>query len=147
MPRRGFRFAFTFAITWAISCVVLAGPVAAAHAVKIHGQGTMLASQIFDLDNGHLSPPGIADMFYEDQDGVHLFLDTSGDTKNRVMGAAQPSFKKCSTATLATHRTPVEQLPDGTYLCWKTSGHRFARVRILSHSTSQIDFSYTTWTR
>jgi len=149
MRLRRFRLALIFAFTLAVTGALAAAPVAAAHSIKVSGTARIGASEIFDLDYGHLTPPGTADIYYENTDGTHVFLVTSGGSKNRkfALGAAAPSYRKCRSVKLADHMTPMEQLPDGTYLCWKTSGHRYARVQILSHSTSEVDISYVTWTR
>ncbi|MBW2689197.1 MAG: hypothetical protein JRC99_04630, partial [Deltaproteobacteria bacterium] len=67
-----------------------------------------------------------------------------------VMDAHSSGYGGCSMANLSAQRIPIENLPNGTCVCARTSDGRICEFRIedtIGPSPGQLDISYTTWKR
>jgi hypothetical protein len=118
--------------------------------VQANGSATLAANNCFDLDNGTtvLAGSSEADVCWQVSD-PNRFLTPQNTAQIALMNAGtQPGFADCRDAALRTDpingSTSSNEIPSGTYLCFRTSDGRVASMRIDMYGTNlQID--YITW--
>ncbi|MGE5333755.1 MAG: protein kinase domain-containing protein [Nitrososphaerota archaeon] len=111
---------------------------------------TVTANNCFDLDNGTLVTAGTteADFCWQVADPTRTLAPQNNATASIQSAGAQPGYQECLNANLRSD--PINgspsgnEIPSGTYLCFRTSDNRVAMVHIDMYGTDlQID--YTTW--
>jgi len=62
-----------------------------------------------------------------------------------VFGDTQPSFSDCMNATLTGNAIRFETVPDGTYLCYRTSADLPGWLMIEGYEAGQLNVHFLTW--
>ena len=118
--------------------------------VQANGSATIAANSCFDLDNGTtvLAGSSEADVCWQVSD-PNRFLTPQNTAEIALMSAGtQPGFADCRDASLRTDplngSTTSNEIPSGTYLCFRTSDGRVASLHIDMYGTD-LQTDYITW--
>jgi eukaryotic-like serine/threonine-protein kinase len=133
--------------TTAVTPTVTATPV---QPVQANGSTTIAQNSCFDLDNGTIVALSDteADFCWQVTD-PNRSLTPQNTAQIAVQSAGtQPGFQDCLNASLSGN--PINgspgsnDIPSGTYLCFRTSDGRVAMMRIDMYG-SDLQATYTTW--
>lgn len=88
-------------------------------AVQANGSITLQPMQKFDLDQSGIQ--GGEDISYEpNASGQHLIIP-QGSVAMALMGTNLPTWGACRAANMSAQPLIVENIPPGSYLCYRTS--------------------------
>ena len=115
--------------------------------VYLEGDADLSNGDQLDLDAGTLNPADAADADFVYQYGgspSHLMVTMNG-LEWMVYGTAQPTFSDCTDVTLTGNAISFETVPDGTYLCYRTSDDLAGRLLIEGFESGQLNLHFVTW--
>lgn len=133
--------------TTAATPTITATPV---QPILTNGTASILQNTCFDLDNGTVVDisSSQADFCWQVSDPTRsLTPQTTAQVANQG-ASAPPGYQTCLNASLTS--SPVDgspssnQIPSGTYLCFRTSDSHVAMVHIDMYGTD-LQITYTTW--
>jgi hypothetical protein len=109
------------------------------------GSVTLQPMQKFDLDQAGAA--GGEDIAYETNAGGQHLVIPQGSTVMAVMGNTQPGWGNCRTANMSAQPVVVENLPAGSYLCYRTSLGLpgWARLGSVNGNDGSLLLDYLTW--
>lgn len=115
--------------------------------VRITGSAALENGDELDLDTATLNPPDDteADLVYQYGDSPIHQLIPINDTKWVVFGGTQPSLGDCINKTLTEEPISFDQVPDGTYICYRTSETLRGWLLINGFEESQLNVNFLTW--
>lgn len=114
-------------------------------AVLANGSVTLKPMQKFDLDQS--ATGGGEDISYEtNADGQHLLIP-QGNVVAAVMSTNQPTWGNCQTANMSAQPLMVENIPVGSYLCYRTNQGMLGWLKLTSFNASDeaLLIDYLTW--
>ena len=95
--------------------------VTATPAVQASGSVILLPGYRIDLDSGQVNSGSGEDLSYEENaEGKHLIIP-QGNSVLAVFGASQPQLFNCQATALSAASLIVEDITEGTYLCYRTN--------------------------
>jgi hypothetical protein len=115
--------------------------------VYLSGEGDLVNEDQFDLDTGALNPADAtsSDMIYQTGgDPDHILLTMNG-TQWVVFGETKPTFGHCAEAVLSGNAISFNDVPVGTYLCYRTSDGLPGRLLIEGVADGTLSVSFLTW--
>jgi hypothetical protein len=115
--------------------------------VRITGSAALENEDELDLDTATLNPPddSEADLVYQYGETPTHQLMPVNDTKWAVFGDTQPSLADCINKTLIEESISFNQVPDGTYICYRTSESLRGWLLIEKFETGRLFVSFLTW--
>lgn len=115
--------------------------------VYLIGEADLGNGNQLDLDSGTLNPDDVtkADLFYQYGGTPTHILMTMNGMQWVVVGETEPTFGDCSQAALSGNAISFNEVPDGTYLCYRTSDSLLGRLRIEDFSAGKLSVSFLTW--
>ncbi|QRN84257.1 hypothetical protein JR338_05840 [Chloroflexota bacterium] len=111
------------------------------------GSITLQNSDQFDLDAATVNPGNgaIVDLSYAFGGEPQYLLTAKNGAVWAVFGLEAPGFGDCSTMTLTGNAIGFEVVPEGTYICYQTSGDLYGRLMLDSASGESLNLDYLTW--
>lgn len=100
-----------------------------------------------DLDTGALDPADAtkSDLIYQyGGDPDHILMTMNG-TQWMVYGESEPAFGDCKEAVLSGNAISFDEVPAGTYLCYKTSDNLTGRLLFEAFADPWLSISFLTW--
>lgn len=100
-----------------------------------------------DLDTGTLNPndESEADLIYEYGGSPTHLLTPANGTKWAVHGETTPNLADCTKANLTENAFSFNEVPDGTYLCYRTSEVLRGWLKIEGFTGGKLSISFLTW--
>jgi hypothetical protein len=100
-----------------------------------------------DLDTGTLNPADATktDMIYQQGSDPDHILMTMNGTRWLVFGEVKPGFGDCNEASLSGNAISFNEIPVGTYLCYRTSDGLPGRLLIQGFESGMLSVDFTTW--
>jgi Ig-like domain from next to BRCA1 gene len=111
------------------------------------GTITITLGTKIDLDNGDLNPSSGADLSYEaNSKQQHLFTPLDKAILG-VFGTERPNHEDCRSEAMGSVEYVIEDLTDGTYLCYHTDQGLpgWAMIVQLDSTTDVLQLQYFTW--
>lgn len=101
----------------------------------------------FDLETGDINPAGqsIADFNYQYTDNQTHVLSTENDSLWMVFGEQRPSFLDCLNAQETGNAISFSQVPQGSYICYRTSENNIGRFLINGLENQKLVITFVTW--
>ena len=128
--------------------LAVAGPVAASHAVRNAGDGTLMGTFWIDFDNGVLntSVTSQKDMQFHVVSAQNRYLMPNTGELILKVGSSEPSYSTCASAALVNKDYNVKHAV-GNWFCFKTAPGRYARFHIDSKDPfpGGVQITWTTW--
>ncbi len=115
--------------------------------VYLTGNAVLIDNDQFDLDNGMLNPQDVTqvDFIYQQgSDPKHTFSTMNG-TEWLIMDEDEPAFEDCVEAETTGTAISFEDVPLGTYLCFKTSDGLPGWLLFESFESGQLSINFLTW--
>jgi len=114
----------------------------------VHNALTISSDTSIDLDTGNLNS-GDVDITYRisnDDPPAHQLMP-QGNASIMLFGASQPDFASCQSAATSTMPIDLDQIAQGTYLCYHTglSLPGWLRVDTFDPDNKSIAIEFTTW--
>ena len=111
------------------------------------GEADLVDGDQFDLDEGVLNPDGsgVADFIYQYKGTPPHILSVLNGTQWMVYGEEQPDNEDCSGADLMDNAISFSDVPDGVYVCYRTSEEAFGRLLIGEYEDEALSISFLTW--
>jgi hypothetical protein len=113
----------------------------------LFGDVDLVDGDQFDLDAGVLNPDmsDVADFDYQyDGTPTHI-LSLLNETQWMVYGENEPEYEDCSVADLLENAISFSDVPDGLYICYRTSENAFGRLLIGGYDDGELSLSFLTW--
>lgn len=118
--------------------------------IQSTSESTLAQNTCFDLDDGTTVAFGSsqADVCWQVTDPTRTLTVQNGARMSLQSAGTAPDYFDCLNASLRTD--PIDgspgsnEIPSGTYLCFKTSDGRTAMMHIRMYG-SDLDIDYTTW--
>ena len=102
-----------------------------------------------ELDNGSEVTRADGDFWFEAETATDKFLTPLNGATLAIHGTDSASYAECSDASLSEDRIPLEDVPEGTYVCYITDEGRIGSFRMnnidTSGSSDTLEIGYTTW--
>lgn len=113
--------------------------------VQVSGTATLVPNDVLNLDTNQINSGG-EDLAFLAGDQNHL-LDPVNTAAMSVFGGTQPSFSDCLGWNLSADALVVEDLPPGTYLCYRTNLALpgWARVVSFDVASATLTLEILTW--
>ncbi len=114
--------------------------------VQTRGSATMLAGDQIDLDT--LQIPGASpDLLFDAGDANGFWLTPQTGVLLGVFGSSEPSPANCLNTNLGVSALPVDSLPTGSFLCYRTSQALYGWAQLVSLDTTAeaLDLEILTW--
>jgi len=115
--------------------------------VYLTGEVVLVNADQLDLDAGIVNPPDAANADFVYQFGgepPHILMTMNG-TEWVVYGEERPSFGDCDSAEMSGNAISFEDVPVGTYLCYRTSDALPGRLLFEGFEAGQLSVSFLTW--
>ena len=115
--------------------------------VQITGSAVIVDGDQLDLDTATLNPPDDteADLVYQyGGTPIHQLFPVN-DTVWAVFGETEPSSGNCFDTTLNDEPISFNQVPDGTYICYRTSEKLRGWLLIEDFEAGKLTVSFITW--
>ncbi len=112
------------------------------------GPLTVRQTYSFDLDRGRVTSNRNADIWFRAVDNRRRYLQPMNGAKISVGDRTNRGYAGCSRATYTTRRVPLNVVPEGSYICVKTSEGRVSQFRvndITGGRNKTLRLGYTTW--
>jgi hypothetical protein len=116
-------------------------------AAQVSGTITLTLGTKIDLDNGDLNPASGADLNYDASSKQHHLLTPVDKAVFGVFGTERPNLQDCRSEAMESVEYVVEDLNDGTYLCYHTNQELPGWVMIahLDSTNEALQLQYFTW--
>ena len=101
---------------------------------QFHYQGSLSIPQtdLADLDEGVLTESSeLVDVWFSGVTDAARFLEPVNGTRAAIFGTTAPGLQGCLAMTLSTDRIRIQDLPEGTFVCWETNNGRISEIQIL----------------
>lgn len=117
-------------------------------AIQASGVITLAPDDRLDLDNAQLNTGDGEDLSYERNEAEQLLLIPQGNAVMAVYGTEQPTMANCQAATLSAAPVFVEELAEGTYLCYRTNLGLPGQAQVSSFIPEDLSLTLNmlTWT-
>ena len=108
---------------------------------------TLANGDQLDLDGGTLNPSDSTtiDLSYVFGGDPQYLLSPMNGAEWAVFGMDAPGFGECSALTLTDNAIGFDDVPEGTYICYQTSGALVGRLMVDSASGESLTLDYLTW--
>ena len=109
--------------------------------------GPIVLQQTFlaDLDNGSIVNDSSSDIWYEAETEIEKYITPKNGAMIAVGDGSNRGFEGCSEESFQTERVPLEDMPEGTYVCMKTDEGRISQFRVNGFLGTSMKLGYTTW--
>lgn len=116
-------------------------------AAQVSGTITLTLGTKIDLDNGDLNPASGADLTYENNSKQRHLLTPLDKAAFGVFGTERPNLDDCRSEAMGNVDFVVEDLNDGTYLCYHTNQGLPGWMVIvhLDSTNDALQLQYFTW--
>jgi hypothetical protein len=116
-------------------------------AAQSSGTITLTLGTKIDLDNGDLDPASGADLTYQANSKQRHLLTPLDKAVLGVFGTERPNLEDCRSEAMGLVEYVVEDLSDGTYLCYHTDQGLSGWLMIahLDPSNEALQLQYFTW--
>lgn len=115
--------------------------------VYLTGERTLRDGNQLDLDSDTLNPENLtkSDFIYRTgEDPAHILMTMNG-TIWKMIGDQRPTFGDCQQETLSGLAVSFNEVPEGSYLCYRTSDGLPGRLLIEGLEGGLLSLSYLTW--
>jgi hypothetical protein len=111
------------------------------------GTITVTLGTKIDLDSGDLNPASGADLSYAANSKQQYLLAPLGETILGVFGTERPNQEDCRSEAMGPVEYIIEDLTDGSYLCYHTGQGLpgWAKIVQLDSSNGLLKLQYFTW--
>ena len=115
--------------------------------VQSNGRALLSLDDRLDLDTNQLSAGAEADLLYHTEDQENLLLTPLTGVLLGTFGPTEPGLEDCRNALMGPAALPLNDLPIGTHLCYRTNQDRFgwARIDQLNQSDFTLELETLTW--
>jgi hypothetical protein len=115
--------------------------------VSITGEAALEDGDQLDLDSGTLNPDGedAVDLVYAFEDTPLHLLTPLNDTTWAVFGDTEPRLAACSNVDLSDNAISFNEVPDGTFICYRTSQARWGWLMIEGFEAGILSVSFLIW--
>jgi hypothetical protein len=112
------------------------------------GSVSLLSGDQLDLDAAVLNPGDstTADLTYAYGGAPLYVLTPQNGAMWAVLGEGVPGYGDCEDAALTSNAIAFETVPEGTSICYQTSGDLLGRLTITESSGAGLSLDYLTWT-
>ncbi len=134
-----------FGVTFYVQIVV--GPTATP-APEVYNADTITvdSSYNFDLDEGDATASDASkDAWYHRVSAAEEYLDPQNGAVFKKWGGTAPSFNDCEDASLSGNDIDFDDIPVGTWVCYKTNEDRFGRFEVEGMGDTTITIDFRTW--
>jgi len=113
----------------------------------IFGEADLVDGDQFDLDGGLLNPedPDLADFYYQYDGSPPHILSVMNGTQWMVFGENQPKMGDCTEAELLDNAISFSEVPEGIFVCYRTSEAGLGRLLIQGFEDGELSISFLTW--
>lgn len=115
--------------------------------VYLTGEVDLVDKDQFDLDDGIINPEDLTRVDFVYQQGgnpAHSFSTMNG-TEWLVMDEDEPAYEDCMAAELTGAAISYDEVPFGTFLCFKTSDGLPGWLLFETFEGSRLTISFLTW--
>lgn len=115
--------------------------------VYLSGEAELADGEQLDLDSGTLNPGDLttADFVYQTgEDPAHILLTMNG-TEWTLYGAEEPTYGDCLAEAVSGNALSFNDLPEGNYVCYRTSEGLPGRFRIVGLEDEALFIRFLTW--
>jgi hypothetical protein len=115
--------------------------------VYLRGDVEMADGDQLDLDSGDLNPSDDtqSDFAYRYENDLTHTLLVMNNTQWMVYGEDRPNFNDCNDVEMTGDMIRFEDVPDGTYVCYRTSRALPGRFLIGGLESDKLLISFLTW--
>ena len=115
--------------------------------VHLSAEAELSNGDQLDLDTGVLNPADVTttDMVYQNGGDPEHILMTMNGTQWTVFGETEPSYSDCSGLALSGNAISFNDVPDGTYLCFRTSDDLPGQLLIEGFADGALSVRFLTW--
>lgn len=118
------------------------------HGPVTHSTGQRVLNQTYTInfDNGQIGGGGV-DLWLQAPNQIVRLLTPRNGAKFSI-GPNQRGYNGCKNASFSTNAMPLITVPEGTYVCYKTSQGRIGEFRMNDvdrSPTTKLKIGYTTW--
>ncbi len=115
--------------------------------VYLSAEADLASGDQLDLDTGTLNPADAtkSDLIYQNGGDPDHVLMTMNGTQWKVYGETEPAFGNCNEANLSGNAISFNEVPVGTYLCYRTSDNQPGRLLIEGFETGLLSVRFLTW--
>jgi hypothetical protein len=126
------------------------GPADTVEPPRTHATGALDIPQTWqaDLDEGAVGSGSAADIWFEAQTATARYVTPLHGATIAIVGTRSVGRDGCAAAPLSGARIHVNQLPEGTYVCVRTSQGRYSQFRVnapVGPSPGRLMIGFTTW--
>lgn len=113
----------------------------------ITGEADLNDGDQFDLDNGTINPGGAdeADFSYQYDGTPPHILSVMNGTQWMVFGEDQPAIEDCTGTTLLDNAISFSEVPEGIYVCYRTSEPSIGWMLIEGFEGGELSISFLIW--
>jgi len=111
--------------------------------IQAEGRVALVLGDGLEVDGDRASA---TDLLYLFANGAHV-LRPQDAARWGVFGMRRPSLQECRAAVRSAADLPVDSLPAGTYLCFRSSDGRegYAHLEKINRTTWRVVLSFRTW--
>lgn len=115
--------------------------------VYLMGKAVLISQDQFDLDSGMKNPENVtdADFIYQQSAELAHTISTMNSAEWMVMGEDEPDFGDCFAAVLTDNPLNYQEIPTGTYLCFKSSEGLPGWLLFEDFQGGQLSIRFLTW--
>jgi len=115
-------------------------------AILISGTSVLTPGQNLNLDTNQINDGGEDVSYTSTAEGEHMLIPL-GSALVGIYGANQPSLANCQAASLSAAALTIEDIPVGSYLCYRTGQGLPGRARLinLNPDTEALTLDILTW--
>lgn len=111
------------------------------------GSVTILDGDRFDLDAATLNPSNQAtvDLSYAYGGSPQYLMTPMNGALWAVYGLDEPGYGECNGLSLTDNAIGFDDVPEGTYICYQTSGALTGRLMVDNATGESLALDYLTW--
>lgn len=115
--------------------------------VYLSGEAKMADDDQLDLDSGGLNPedPLTHDFIFQLGENPVFNLVTVNGAVWALVGDQEPSFEDCISAEMSIEDLGFDEIPEGTYVCYRTSQALPGRFLIVGLEEESLWIQFLTW--
>ena len=134
-----------FGVTFYVQIIVGPTPTPAP---EVYSADTMTvdSSFHFDLDEGDSTAgSGSRDAWYHGVSADEKYLEPENGALFKKWGGTAPSFSDCEDAALSGNDISFAEIPQGTWVCYRTNEDRYGRFEVEGMTATTITLDFRTW--
>ncbi len=129
--------------------IKVAEPTPTPYPVLSSGKFDLKQTYSVDLDTGETAPSsGARDLWFRAVSASEKYLVPQNSAQVKHMGSSPPSLADCMSASLSTASISLDDISEGSWLCYITNQGNYGRLEIediLSNGTQTLKIDHKTW--